>query len=118
MIKCFECGSNESIHNHHVVPRILGGTKTIPLCETCHGKVHDRKFLNHKTLQRKGIEKARELGVYKGRRKYSGESKEMFLEKHKESVVLMKEGVKHIEISKIVGVHMNTLTKIKKLLKP
>jgi hypothetical protein len=27
---------------HHVVPRSRGGTRTVPLCERCHGLVHDR----------------------------------------------------------------------------
>ena len=44
-IKCFECDSEENIHNHHVIPKILGGTKTIPLCALCHGKVHDKDIL-------------------------------------------------------------------------
>ena len=41
MIKCFECGSTDNIHQHHVVPRIKGGSKTVPLCSRCHGLVHD-----------------------------------------------------------------------------
>jgi hypothetical protein len=36
---CFECGQG-AMHQHHVVPRSLGGTKTVPLCEECHRKVH------------------------------------------------------------------------------
>ena len=37
---CFECG-DVATENHHVIPRSLGGTKTVPLCATCHGRVHD-----------------------------------------------------------------------------
>lgn len=36
---CFECGSPAD-HNHHVVPESRGGTKTVPLCESCHSKAH------------------------------------------------------------------------------
>lgn len=36
---CFECGG-VAHHQHHVVPRSQGGTKTIPLCVTCHGLAH------------------------------------------------------------------------------
>ena len=36
---CFECGIN-TLGIHHVVPVSLGGTKVIPLCETCHSLVH------------------------------------------------------------------------------
>ncbi len=37
--KCFECGAPAD-HNHHVIPKSKGGTKTIPLCTECHAKVH------------------------------------------------------------------------------
>ena len=39
MLTCFECG-DPADHQHHVVPRSKGGTKTVPLCAACHGKVH------------------------------------------------------------------------------
>ncbi len=51
-LKCFECSSEKNIHNHHVVPKILGGTKTIPLCAACHGKVHDRDILRMSNLSK------------------------------------------------------------------
>ena len=41
MSGCFECGSADNIQQHHVVPQIKGGSKTVPLCERCHGLVHD-----------------------------------------------------------------------------
>ena len=37
--ECLECGE-EALHEHHVIPRHMGGTKTVPLCEPCHGRVH------------------------------------------------------------------------------
>jgi hypothetical protein len=64
------CGNcdNQAVHFHHVVPKVLGGTdrpgNLVPLCEACHGLVHDRKFLNHKSLQMAGIKKAQRLGRY------------------------------------------------------
>ena len=36
---CFECGL-QAEHNHHVVPRCLGGRGTVPLCKKCHNLVH------------------------------------------------------------------------------
>ena len=36
---CFECGSESGIEWHHVVPESLGGLKTVPLCDHCHGIV-------------------------------------------------------------------------------
>jgi hypothetical protein len=41
---CWECGKNEEVHYHHVVPRSKGGTRTLPLCLECHGKVHNKKM--------------------------------------------------------------------------
>ncbi len=38
--KCFECGDMTTF-NHHVVPRSVGGKKTIKLCIKCHAKVHN-----------------------------------------------------------------------------
>lgn len=39
--RCFECGHPAS-HEHHVIPRSLGGTKTVPLCSFCHPKAHGK----------------------------------------------------------------------------
>ena len=39
---CWECRTAGEIHQHHPVPRSRGGTRTIPLCLTCHGKAHHR----------------------------------------------------------------------------
>lgn len=36
---CFECGLPATF-NHHVVPKSLGGKKTVPLCKKCHSIVH------------------------------------------------------------------------------
>ncbi len=64
------CGNcdDQAVHFHHVVPKVLGGSdrpgNLIPLCEACHGLVHDRTFLNHKALQMAGIAKAKRLGRY------------------------------------------------------
>jgi hypothetical protein len=55
MITCFECGQPAE-HNHHVVPRVMGGTRTVPLCAGCHAKVH---HTDRQSLQRAGIAKAK-----------------------------------------------------------
>ena len=36
---CFECG-NPAEHNHHVLPKSLGGQNTIALCSKCHALIH------------------------------------------------------------------------------
>lgn len=58
-IPCFECGK-PAAHNHHVIPRVLGGTRTVPLCLECHSLVHNHDFVKHRELQRAGIAAARE----------------------------------------------------------
>lgn len=63
---CFECNSEEDIHEHHVVPESKGGTKTIPLCGKCHGFVHNKVFLDVSYLTREGLRKAKERGVKLG----------------------------------------------------
>ena len=68
MKKCFECETTEDLHEHHVVPRSRGGTKTVTLCHQCHMKAHGRdgKGLNHSRLIREGQNKAKERGVKLG----------------------------------------------------
>ena len=41
MKKCFECGE-PAVVEHHIVPRIREGTRTVDLCEKCHNKAHNR----------------------------------------------------------------------------
>lgn len=64
-----------------------------------------------------GIRIAKMKKVYKGRKEGSKEDTLMFLakEKNRKSLELLKKGYKSVEISKIVNVHINTITKIKKL---
>jgi hypothetical protein len=52
---CFECG-NAAEHQHHVVPRSCGGTKTVWLCCKCHALVHDMKRMSHRALTRRALQ--------------------------------------------------------------
>lgn len=60
---CFECG-RKAENAHHVVPREVGGTRTVPLCEECHRKVHG---LPRSWSVMKGIARAKARGVKLGR---------------------------------------------------
>jgi DNA invertase Pin-like site-specific DNA recombinase len=64
-----------------------------------------------------GIRIAKMKKVYKGRKEGSKEDILSFLskEKNKKALELLKKGYKAVEVSKIVEVHINTITKIKKL---
>ena len=72
-----------------------------------------------KERQREGIRIAKMKGSYTGRKKGSNEDILTFLnkEKNKKAVEYIKKNYKNTEISKITGLHINTLTKIKSYLK-
>lgn len=69
-MKCFNCERDVYLEKHHVVPRSLGGKKTILLCADCHGLAHGNKRLrsdNHSELVKKGINRRKEDGYKWGR---------------------------------------------------
>jgi hypothetical protein len=57
---CFECGM-ASEFDHHVVPRLRGGTKTVRLCCECHGKAHSIKMAS-KVLTKEALDAKRLRG--------------------------------------------------------
>ena len=117
-VKCFECGSVENIHNHHVVPKVRGGTKTIPLCGPCHGLVHGRNFgMEWKRLQSEGIRKAKLEGKYSGRQFHTLETIEKFLNKPKnrEIVKLLEMGKRYTDIQNQLRCSPNLVKKVKRL---
>lgn len=68
--RCFECGA-PAYENHHVVPVALGGTKTVPLCYTCHDKIHDLHRVKAISLARATKQRIREAkGRCEGRHGY------------------------------------------------
>jgi hypothetical protein len=80
MEKCFECG-NSATEKHHIIPKVMGGKKTIPLCTSCHMKVHGlsitRKTDNHIENIKKGIDKVRAwdlFAVYQAMNLYDAEN--------------------------------------------
>ena len=54
MAVCFECG-RVADHNHHVVPKSKGGTRTVPLCLKCHGKVHSVRRMSTRELTKAAL---------------------------------------------------------------
>jgi hypothetical protein len=114
---CFECGSYSNIHYHHVVPETLGGTRAIPLCIICHGKVHGRDFLKHRELQRIGIERAKKEGKFNGRQPNTFEDELTFLSKPKNIriILLLEEGLSYKRITDSIGVSQTTIVKVVKV---
>ncbi len=82
------------------------------------GIVGEMERVQIKERQKEGIDLAKMQGKYKGRKIGSVEDNLMFLSKPKNKLALeyLKKGtLKNTEISKLVGVHINTITKIRKL---
>jgi len=67
--------------------------------------------------QLEGVKLAKARGVYKGRVKGSKEDVHLFLSKpkNKKALEYLKRGMSMTEAGKLAGVHLNTMTKIKKL---
>jgi hypothetical protein len=117
---CFNCGYIGKLENHHVVPRVMGGTATIPLCVKCHGLVHGRDFVKSRNLQLIGIQKAKLAGKYKGGRpKKSVESFDDWIKKKavKEICVYRTTtNYSYRDIASAVGCSINTVTKAYRLI--
>lgn len=63
---CFNCQA-PSCHDHHVVPRSLGGVSTVPLCAPCHGLAHGhRGYRNTPELTKRALAKKKERGEVVG----------------------------------------------------
>jgi len=80
------------------------------------GIVGEMERSQSKERQFEGIRIAKLKGTYKGRVEGSKEDILTFLskEKNKKALDYLKKGYKAVEISKLTGLHINTITKIKK----
>lgn len=61
-MNCLECGA-QATESHHIVPKSLGGTQTVPLCGKCHARVHGmnaKRRDDHRYLTRLGLYRASE----------------------------------------------------------
>jgi DNA invertase Pin-like site-specific DNA recombinase len=81
------------------------------------GIVGEMEKTQIKERQSEGIKIAKLKGTYKGRVQGSKEDTFKFLskEKNKKALEYLKKGYKAVEISKLTGLHINTITKIRKL---
>jgi len=122
MYSCFECGSKENIHHHHVVPQVKGGTKTIPLCMECHGKVHGDHMLKIQKLawigRQKKVKENLEKGLPSGlgRPHNTSETIEQFLNKpiSVEIKRMVLEGYRVKDITQSLSVSNKTVIKVRK----
>ena len=123
--RCFECKTIGPVDLHHVVPKSKGGTKMIPLCLSCHTKVHGEHMLKFRTLgqeaRKRKIKEREETGIpYNlGRKEGSKETIEKFLNKPKniKIIELLKTNENTIRyISKKTNSSTGLVMKIKKQL--
>lgn len=64
---CVACGIAHNLHQHHLVPKSLGGVddehNCITLCGSCHAKVHSIKSeWNNSSLTKKAMDAKKERG--------------------------------------------------------
>ena len=71
-----------------------------------------------KERQMEGIEIAKSLGKYKNRKQRGKESTLSFLQKHKQAVDLLEQGMKGSYVGKICNLNKNTVSKIKRYINP
>lgn len=99
MFRCFEC-SQPAHHAHHVVPKSLGGKRTIPLCTKCHTKIHDITKTSSSYLIKQGMKRAKMAGKHIGRPKANIDME--LLQK------LVTSQIRASQIASILGVSLNT----------
>jgi len=81
------------------------------------GVVGEMEKVQIKERQIEGIRVAKMKGIYLGRKTGSKETTLSFLskEKNKKALDYLKKGYKVVEVAKLTDLHLNTITKIKKL---
>tara|TARA_R100000008_G_C3489603_1_gene118025 strand:- start:133 stop:549 length:417 start_codon:yes stop_codon:yes gene_type:complete len=102
MDKCFECGDAAQA-NHHVVPKVLGGTQTIPLCLKCHGKVHNKDLVTMRKLYNNFLQKnPLKAGSYfkGGRRPYGFDVVDKILLENVEEQLVIERMMKELKEGK------------------
>jgi hypothetical protein len=105
---CFECEA-KAHHAHHVVPRVLGGTKTVTLCSICHAKIHGDHLLRTSELTKAGMKKAKDAGFYVyGRAPFGSMVVDGRLRKNNREQKIIKEIVK----MKDAGTYLSTISDV------
>jgi hypothetical protein len=122
--RCFECGTIGDVEFHHVVPKSKGGTQMIPLCLTCHSKVHGEHMLKIRKLandsRNKMIKEKKEKGIPHnlGRKEGYRETMDTFINKPKNKEIIELLSLNHTlrEISKLTKCSTKTVQKVKKII--
>jgi hypothetical protein len=115
---CCNCGYIGKLENHHVVPKVMGGAFTVPLCVKCHGLVHGRDFVKSRNLQLIGIEKAKLNGKYKGGNRKPETFDNWIKKKYIKEICVYRINTNYSyrDISETVGCSLSTVQKVYKLI--
>jgi hypothetical protein len=86
---CVICGTDKDLENHHIVPKVKGGTdeftNLITVCSQHHGMIHGMRpnsWDQRKELQKIGIEKAKREGKFTGRKATVYAKQNLIIELH------------------------------------
>jgi hypothetical protein len=107
---CFECGSNDELHFHHVIPKSRGGTRTVPLCLDCHAKAHNKKMASGKLISEGMRRSGKILGNWRRNQQQYGyrvEGDKLVEDEREQEIInliisLRKRKLKYREISEIL----------------
>jgi hypothetical protein len=121
--RCFECGTIGDVDFHHVVPKSKGGTQMIPLCLSCHSKVHGEHMLKIRKLandsRNRMIKEKKEKGIPHnlGRKEGYRETMDTFINKPKTKEIINLLSLNHTlrEISKMIQCSTKTVQKVKNI---
>ena len=121
--RCFECGTIGDVDFHHVVPKSKGGTQMIPLCLSCHSKVHGEHMLKIRKLandsRNRMIKEKKEKGIPHnlGRKEGYRETMDTFINKPKtkEIINLLSLNYTLREIAKMIQCSTKTVQKVKNI---
>lgn len=109
-MQCFECGQDAE-HEHHVVPKSLGGTKTVWLCTKCHGVIHDLKFCG-RNLTKLALQRKKANGELVGRVPYgydlADDGKTLMLNEKEQDVIKYMHDLRSFGMSfRAIASHLN-----------
>ena len=95
---------------HHIVPIVHGGTNYLSnlsvLCGACHGKAHGEKgWSERKAMQKRGIERAKRKGKYRGR--------PIDETAHKRVAAILRDGHSIRRTAELAGVSPSTVQRVK-----
>jgi len=113
---CFECRLPAK-YKHHVVPKSLGGTKTVPLCEGCHSKIHQTD-LRLSALQKEAVKKAVAKCKAEGRKWGGGGWNKVRADRYPKVKAMRESGMKLKDIAAEFNLSIPTIWKILKFYGP